>query len=96
MIRNMEGDLVQVFWWDTLECPSGWHEKEEILDYKPSLIESVGWVITDNSEHLTLIADRANEEDDNVIGRCQVIPQGCIKKINRMFIERPLERTQRE
>jgi|TARA_Y100000361_G_scaffold40696_1_gene34846 hypothetical protein len=90
MIRNMEGDLVQVLWWDTLECPNGWHEKEDIKDYKPSLIESIGWIITDSGDYITLIADRATEEGDETIGRCQVIPQGCIKSINRMFIERPV------
>jgi len=41
-----KGDLVFLRWEDSLGCPRGWEPLNEARDTTPSIIESVGWVMS--------------------------------------------------
>ena len=81
---NKEGDLVRVIWIDIVEADSGWHDKKEIEDLKPSKITSVGYVMKSTSHYLTIAGDKSTDDEDDLIGRCQVIPRGVILHIKKL------------
>ena len=63
---NKEGDLVRVIWIDIVEADSGWHDKKEIEDLKPSKITSVGYVMKSTSHYLTIAGDKSTDDEDDL------------------------------
>ena len=60
--------LVKVTWNDTNETSdSGWVSLEEAKNNKPCKVASVGWLVNETEEHITIAADiDANEiESEN-------------------------------
>ena len=74
--------MVNVVWYDTNECSvSVWQTKAELLESKPCIIDSMGYLITENEDYLIISADKDFNNEDDIFGRSQVIPKGVVKEI---------------
>jgi len=77
--------LVKVVWIDTVETSDcSWQSKEELLEETPASIDSVGYLIKQNDDYIVLAADKATEDEDDLYGRCQVIPKGVVKRMENI------------
>jgi hypothetical protein len=72
--------IVNVVWLDTNECSlSGWQSKEELMESKPCTVSSLGYLIKEDKDCITITADK--DHYDDLYGRAQVIPKGVVIKI---------------
>ena len=82
-IKGLEMKIVEILWWDTNESSdSGWMSEKEAKSTKPCKVKSIGYVVEDNPEYVTIAADTDGNEDikdqDDLLGRVQCFPRGCI------------------
>ena len=74
--------MVNIVWLDTNECSVAvWQTKAELLESKPCIIDSMGYLITENEDCLIISADKDFNNEDDIFGRSQVIPKGVVKEI---------------
>ena len=79
--------IVNVVWLDTNECSlSGWQSKEELMESKPCTVSSLGYLIKEDKDCITITADKDHYDEDDydeddLYGRAQVIPKGVVIKI---------------
>jgi len=84
--------LVKVIWWDTNETSdSGWCSKEEAEEARPCRVASYGVVVKETDDFITIAADTdatvvdenydGTQESDDLFGRVQCFPRGCIESI---------------
>ena len=83
--------LVKVTWFDTNETSdSGWLSLDEVKKNKPCKVASVGWLINEDEKFITIAADsdaHENEsEADDLLGRVQCFPRGCVEKIETLSV----------
>ena len=83
--------LVKVTWFDTNETSdSGWLSLDEVKKNKPCKVASVGWLINEDEKFITIAADidaHENEsEADDLLGRVQCFPRGCVEKIATLSV----------
>ena len=79
---------MKVVWIDTVETSDGsWQSKEELLESIPASVDSVGYMIKQNDDYIVISADKATNDDDDLFGRCQVIPKGVVKSIQEIKID---------
>ena len=83
--------LVKVTWFDTNETSdSGWLSLEEVKKNKPCKVASVGGLINEDEKFVTIAADidaHENEsEADDLLGRVQCFPRGCVEKIETLSV----------
>ena len=75
-------DIVRVVWLDTNECSlSTWQTKQELLDSKTCTISSLGYLIKQDDESITISADKDDLDEDDLFGRSQVIPRGVVLRV---------------
>jgi len=74
---------VEIQWIDAYEMESGWHTIEEAEKATTPLIFSVGYVVKETKDSITIAGDRGRKGDSDC-GRVQVIPKGWIKKTTRL------------
>ena len=75
-------DMVNVVWLDTNECTlSGWQSKEELLASKPCTVSSLGYLVKEDKDNITISADKDHYDEDDLFGRAQIIPKGVVIKI---------------
>lgn len=72
--------LVIVRWEDATEPFTGWVEYKEMIEKKPAECFSVGWLIKDNENQMTLMADWCNDNSQEG-GRVAIIPKGMVKEV---------------
>jgi len=72
--------LVIVRWEDATEPFSGWVEYKEMIEKKPAECFSIGWIIKDDQDQVTLMADWCNDNSQEG-GRVAIIPKGMVKEI---------------
>ena len=77
---------VQVIWWDTNESSdSGWVSKAEAVKTKPCKIKSIGYLINQTDDIITIADDidgHDNSEDkDDLLGRGETFPKSCVVDI---------------
>ena len=73
--------IVKITWYDTTEASvATWQTKLDLINSKPCLIESLGWLFIKDEEKVIMIGDKG-EKDDDLYGRTQVIPINCVKNI---------------
>ena len=75
--------IVEVLWWDTNESSdSGWVSLKQAKETKPCKIKSLGYLIEDKPDYVTIAADTDGndiiDEKDDLLGRVQTFPRGCI------------------
>lgn len=72
----MEYKIVKIDWIDSCIGPAGWGEKEDYENVTIVKCTTVGFVVQETKEHIT-IANTVNE--DQLLG-VVTIPKCCIKK----------------
>jgi hypothetical protein len=65
----MKPKLVTIRWTDHYDHDDTWVEPEKPDRLKPALVESVGWIISENEEVIQLAGDRPLDEGDSGYGR---------------------------
>ena len=82
--------LVKVRWEDIQSHDGPWVDMEEIPEYTPVTVETVGWIITDHEKYITLVSTLS--DDQTFTGSVCSIPKGCILSI-RDLAPGPLRET---
>jgi|TARA_R100000988_G_C3992484_1_gene163596 hypothetical protein len=81
-------DIVRVVWLDTNECSlSTWQTKQELLDSKTCTISSLGYLIKQDDESITISADKDDLDEDDLFGRSQVIPNGVVLRVEYLRLD---------
>ena len=80
----MNFPLVKITWLDATDIETGWLPLQEMKDKKLLGVESVGWVIEESEEKLTLIA--CWDDTDENGGRGVVIPKPWIVKREKLEV----------
>lgn len=76
------GDLIYVEWIDHVTfVNNSWRRIDEIADLEPSIVETVGWVVSETKKKLVVVATRAEHND--ATGEFCII-KGCILKRKRL------------
>jgi hypothetical protein len=70
--------IVEVIWNDSKGVTSGWEPKDELEQLKPVHINSVGYLLEDREDYVTILQ---SDSADEVVGR-MTIPKGCIRDMN--------------
>ena len=69
--------LVYLEWVDSVSAPDGgWQDPKEVKKLTPDTVRSVGWIISETKDFVTLISHDGEHE---VSGEF-CIPKACIKK----------------
>ncbi len=80
--------MVKVIWIDTNECSlSTWQTKEELLDSKLCVIDSLGYLMEETNDYLIISGDKDHDNLDDQYGRSQIIPKGVVKEIQYLDIK---------
>ena len=59
--------MVNVIWLDTNECSlSGWQSKEELMESKPCTVSSLGYLIKEDKDCITITADKDHYDEDDL------------------------------
>jgi len=75
-------NLVIVRWDDIQSHDGAWVDMEEIPEYTPVTVETVGWVITDDEKYITLVSTLS--DDQTFAGSVCSIPKGCIQSVRNL------------
>ena len=80
--------LVLVEWVDALDQENGWISKETALKATAMTVISVGFILNETADILTIIGDKdKNPNEDSEISRVTTIPKACIKKTSALCVE---------
>ena len=80
--------MVNVIWLDTNECSlSTWQTKDDLLGSKLCTIDSLGFLMEENSEYVIISGDKDHDNSDDLYGRSQIIPKGVIKEIQSLTLK---------
>ena len=74
--------LVMITWLDATDIETGWLSLQEIKEKKLASVESVGWIVEESEEKITLIG--CWDETDQNGGRGGVIPKPWIVQRKRL------------
>ena len=74
--------LVKVRWQDIQSHDGPWVDMEEVPEYTPVTVETVGWIITDHDKYITLVSTLS--DDQTFTGSVCSIPKGCIEFIREL------------
>lgn len=80
-VNKVDKSPVLVTWNDITSCDAAWMSLEEALEYAPSPIQTVGWIIEDNEDYIVLVGSFSTEEDDRVCGSVSAIPRSVVESI---------------
>ena len=69
--------LVYIEWLDAVSnADGGWQRMKDVEKLTPDLVKSVGWIVKETRDYLTVISHNG----DNEVGGDFCIPKACIKK----------------
>ena len=69
--------LVIIEWLDAQSmADGGWQRRKDVEKLTPAVVKSVGWILEETKDHVTLIA----HDGDTEVGGDFSIPKACIKK----------------
>ena len=84
-MADRRGQLVKVIWWDT-NGTSRWIGQDYLADVmRPARCESVGWVMADTKEHLSIVA---SYDGNDSVNDGNVFPQSAIIEIVSLVEQR--------
>lgn len=75
----MDSDILWVEWVDAVSC-AGWTDIEDYQGRNLDLCESVGFLVHEDEQSLTLAAARSAEQVNATIA----IPKACVLRTKRM------------
>lgn len=73
--------LVLIEWLDAYSAPSGWKSRDSLKAQKPIAVKSVGYMIEDNPQFITLASSWV--EDDDMDGDITIL-RGMITEIREL------------
>ena len=82
LLEMPDEDKVEIEWFDAYEMSAGWHDLEDVLKVKLPIMKSLGYVVKETKDSITICADKNADPKEKDRGRCQIIPKGWIKKTN--------------
>ncbi len=71
-----------VTWNDITSFDGAWMSIEEALEYEPSPIQTLGWIIEDNDEYIVMIGSISVGEEDKVCGSVCAIPKTVVVSVS--------------
>ena len=80
--------IKKIEWLDSCGTTVSWEHKEDIKPILPSRCYSVGYVLDETDEYITLLQSDSN---DQILGRI-TIPRCCIVDSCNLVDERPAEK----
>lgn len=82
--------LVLIEWLDAVtHDDNGWKVIEKVINQKPVLVRSVGWVVKDTKTHITLVSSIIRDEKEHIIDGDVTVPKGWIKKVIHLCPKKP-------
>ena len=75
----LEYRLVKVVWKDIQGLDETWVDIGDVSDFEPVSVETVGWIIVESDEYLTLLSSLS--ADKTFGGSITSIPKGCIESM---------------
>ena len=76
--------LVLVKWLDAISHESGWKAVDKVRTQKPPLVRSVGYLVADTKEHVTIVSSIVEGDCDGDV----TIPRGMIKSIEDLAVRK--------
>lgn len=67
-------------WLDHCSINDNWKRNAEVKELEPAIVYSVGWVIHENDDYLTLVAHCGVDTDGNMSDEEQSTGEMCIVK----------------
>ena len=77
--------LLKITWLDATDIETGWHTLQEIKNKELLAVESVGWLVEETDEKMTLIG--CGDPHDENGGRGITIPKPWIKKREQLVVK---------
>lgn len=74
--------MVLVEWDDACAQDNPWTTHKKLLAQKPVRVHSIGFVVADEPDHLTIC--NSVVQDDGMLGGDNTIPRGMIKKVTEL------------
>jgi hypothetical protein len=71
---------VLVVWVDPTSGTHGWKDLKDVAAIKPPVANSVGWIVNETDEFLTLISHQSEDEVDGEV----CIPRACIRQVQEL------------
>jgi hypothetical protein len=75
--------IVRVLWTDS-QGHGGWMDVSEAKKDLPLVVESVGYLITDTDDHVTIVQSITDEEDR--VADSITIPRICIHSVDVLYL----------
>lgn len=73
--------LVQISWKDIIRPDETWLFKDDVIKLRPAVITTVGWVVDERAESLTIASSMG---DDQQLGDINCIPRSVIISIENL------------
>ena len=75
--------LVAVTWTDTVGHPDNdaWMSKDEAMDMKPAPMTTVGYLLVQTEEDITVASTKSVDDKDDCFGNVNAIPRACITAV---------------
>lgn len=77
-------DLVLVAWSDVQSVPSAWMSLADAEALTPIPMLTVGWVVRDDEEFVTIAGTRSNDHETDLVGDINVIPKALVSQVTRL------------
>ncbi len=77
---------VKITWLDITSQTDPWIDMDEALEMKPAIMVSVGWIVKDTLEFVTLASTLDTEEE--LVGDVNCIPRATIMSIDELVISK--------
>ena len=75
----VEYRLVKVVWKDIQGLDETWVSLEDMSEFEPVSIETVGWIVVESKEYITMLSSLS--ADKTFGGSITSIPKGCVESI---------------
>lgn len=75
---------VLVTWNDITSCDAAWMSLEEALEYTPSPIQTVGWIVEENEDYIVLVGSYSMDKEDRVFGSVCAIPKSVVVSLDAL------------
>ena len=61
-------ELVLIAWRDVLSSPAAWMSRAEAEDLEPVSMLTVGWIVREEADFLTVAGTRSNDPETDLVG----------------------------
>lgn len=77
-------ELVLIAWRDVLSSPAAWMSRAEAEDLEPVSMLTVGWIVREEADFLTVAGTRSNDPETDLVGDINVIPRSLVSQVTRL------------